>query len=1443
MFLIFDTETTGLPKRYDAPITQLDNWPRVVQIAWQLHDSWGNLIEHEGLIIYPDDWEVPYDAEKVHGISTALARKVGSKAPEVFEKFLKTLAKSELIAGHNLQFDINVIASELYRHGFDYQKLLQKSKLDTCDEATAMLTRLPGGKGGKFKFPTLTELYQYLFGESFEEAHNATADVEATARCFFELIRSGHYSEVQLKKREGFLSEFKRRNPQPMKLWGLVHKNLKNASTQASAAQKSDPPRVETTTTLDTDKLSGFFHIFNKTRFSVLSSTIEVSELVQKAAEYNFSAVGIADTGNMMAAFQFMIKIKEINANRPDDKKLKGIIGCELELVQDIQAKSYQERNPRIVLYAKNKAGYANLSKLVSIANTDGFYYNPRIDKKHICQYKDNLIALSGTLWGELPQLILTQGKKAAEEALLWWKEQFDGDFYIQLNRHGPDEEKHVNEILIELAREHHVKTIATNNNYYLHPDEFELLDTLICIRDGNLVSDPIGKGRGHRFGYTDNAYYFRPVNEMATLYADIPEALYNLAEIADKVENYDLKREVLLPEFKIPDEFKNPEDERDGGKRGENSYLRHIAYEGARQRYPEMTDEIRERIEFELETIEKTGYPGYFLIVSDFCRAAREMGVVVGPGRGSAAGSVVAYCIGITNVDPIKYNLLFERFLNPERVSLPDIDTDFDDEGRDKVIKYVIDKYGANQVAQIITYGTMAAKSSVRDCGRVLGLSPTEVNILSKKVPTSLSLGELFRLEDREVRERVRGNELPGALEIRQLYNSEKPEAKVLRMAEKLEGALRNTGIHACGIIITPTDVRNLVPVARAKDSEMWCTQFDNNIVESAGLLKMDFLGLKTLTIIKDACQMIKKHKKITIDPDQIPLDDPLTYEKIFQTGDTIGVFQLESPGMQKYLRQLRPTSFEDIIAMVALYRPGPMEYIPDFIDRKHGRKPIEYDLPEMEEYLRETYGVTVYQEQVMLLSQKLAGFTKGEADVLRKAMGKKQKAVLDKMKPKFIDQASAKGYPVQTLEKIWSDWEAFASYAFNKSHATCYAVVAFQTAYLKAHHPAEFMAATITHYQSDVKTISFYMEDCRRHKIPILGPSVNESDMNFSVNAHGEIRFGLAGMKGVGEGAAQSIIEERQNGGPYISIFDFVQRTDQRIINKKVMEALAIGGAFDDFSECHRATYFSDVDGKSFIETLIRYGQAYKSAMATAHMSLFGDMMSSSIQTPAIPASEPWTNQEILQREAEINGLYLSGHPLDDYRIEYQSFATHSTADLSEPESLIDKEIKVMGMINTFLLEEDRNGERTCRFEVMDYDGTFTFRLRSQAFNKLGHIVQNAQVILVTVQVKRPFQRSDGMPGNPYIDVTNIEPATELSAKAQRMTIYLSCETLEDIMLTELHKILTAHPGTKSLRFVLEEEPTQTRVLTLSKIKINISRSLIYNLNQFSGINILLQ
>jgi DNA polymerase-3 subunit alpha len=736
-------------------------------------------------------------------------------------------------------------------------------------------------------------------------------------------------------------------------------------------------------------------------------------------------------------------------------------------------------------------------------------YYVPRVDKKAIEQYKEDLIVLSGNMYGEIPNLILNVGEAQAEEALIWWKEQFNDDFYLEIMRHGQENEDRVNEVLLRFAEKHQVKIVATNNTYYLERVDAEAHDVLLCVKENELVSTPKGRGRGFRYGLDNDEYYYKSADEMKELFLDLPEAIENVQEIINKCEHYGLAREVLLPAFDIPEEFIDSKDEEDEGKRGENNFLRHLAYEGAARRYPEITDEIRERLDFELATIERTGYPGYFLIVQDFCQAARDMGVSVGPGRGSAAGSAVAYCIGITNVDPIRYDLLFERFLNPDRVSMPDIDIDFDDEGRGRVIDWVINKYGANQVAQIITYGTMAAKSSIRDTARVLDLPLPDADRIAKLVP-DISLGKLFKLDDLELADKLKNNqdEIAKARELKAISQGHDLASQVVNRARQLEGSVRNTGIHACGVIITPADITNYVPVATAKDSDMYCTQYDNSVAESAGLLKMDFLGLKTLTLIKDAVRNVKENRGIELVPDDFPVDDTLTYE-LFQRGETVGIFQYESAGMQKYMRELKPTVFADLIAMNALYRPGPLEYIPSFIKRKHGEETIVYDVDDCEEYLKETYGITVYQEQVMLLSQKLADFTKGEADTLRKAMGKKDRPTLDKMKPSFLEKGGAKGHDVTKLEKIWKDWEAFASYAFNKSHSTCYAWIAYQTAYLKANYPGEYMASVLSNNMNDIKQVSFFMEECKRMGIPVLGPDVNESTYQFTVNKEGAIRF----------------------------------------------------------------------------------------------------------------------------------------------------------------------------------------------------------------------------------------------------------------------------------------------------------------------------------------------
>jgi DNA polymerase-3 subunit alpha len=969
---------------------------------------------------------------------------------------------------------------------------------------------------------------------------------------------------------------------------GLTHINLKAASDDIRKRLNKGDGISKQTLQGNREELKNavFAHLHNHTQFSVLQSTINIPDLIKATAAMKMPAVAMTDHANMMGAFHFVTQVLNHNkaaeaknaaaierGEAPTETVIKPIVGCEFFVCENHTDKKRKDDGYQMVFLAKNKSGYHNLAKMSSIAYTKGFYYVPRIDKDVVEQYKDDIIVLSGSLYGEVSSKLLNIGERQAEEALLWWKDKFGADFYIEIMRHNQDDENIVNASLIALARKHEVKLVATNNTYYVNKKDANAHDILLCVKDGEKQATQIGRGRGYRYGLPNQEYYYKSADEMKALFADLPEAIVNVQEIIDKTESYKLAREVLLPKFDIPEEFIVAADDEDGGKRGENKYLRYLTYEGAKKRYGELSPEIIERLDFELQTIEKTGYPGYFLIVQDFIAMARQLDVSVGPGRGSAAGSVVAYCLWITNIDPIKYDLLFERFLNPDRVSMPDIDIDFDDEGRGRVMDYVISKYGSNQVAQIITYGTMAAKSSIRDTARVLDLPLFEADKIAKLIP-NMKLAKIFNLEEKVLKEALRADEYEKVLELKALAGVKNLSAETILQAQVLEGSLRNTGIHACGVIITPSDITNFVPVATAKDSDLYVTQFDNSVVESAGLLKMDFLGLKTLTLIKDTVKLVKLGHHIDLDPDNFPIDDVKTYE-LFQRGETIGIFQYESNGMQKYMKELKPTVFGDLIAMNALYRPGPLEYIPSFVRRKNGEEEIKYDLDACEEYLKETYGITVYQEQVMLLSQKLAGFTKGEADVLRKAMGKKQKDVLDKMKPKFVAQAAEKGHDPVILEKIWKDWEAFASYAFNKSHSTCYAWIAYQTAYLKAHYPAEYMAAVLSNNMSDIKQVAFFMEECKQMGVQVLGPDVNESDIKFSVNTQGEVRFGLSGIKGVGEKAVESIIEDRVTNGMYKDIYDFARRSNTRTVNKKAYESFVYSGAFDGFGH-HRAQYF---------------------------------------------------------------------------------------------------------------------------------------------------------------------------------------------------------------------------------------------------------------------------
>ena len=1428
MYLIFDTETTGLPKSWNAPITDTNNWPRCVQIAWQLHDKYGKLIEHQDFLIKPEDFNIPYDAEQIHGISTQLAQEKGAELTVVLQKFNEALSKTDFVVGQNVAFDLNIMGCEFYRKTAT-TKLNDLPILDTCTEKTAKLCEILGGRGGRFKLPTLTELHKHLFQVPFGDAHNATADVEATTRCFFELIRRGIFTKEELDVTPDHFDKYKAEHPQEIQLIGLKHINLKKESKKLK--KKTAAALDQKVTSVNNVDLAHaqFAHLHNHSQFSILQSTSSVANLVSAAAKYNMPAVALTDTGNMMGAFNFVKEV--LKHNKTADTPMKPIVGCEFNVCEDHKNKSQKDNGYQVVLLAKNKKGYYNLAKMASIAYIDGFYYVPRIDKKVVEQYKDDIIVLSGNMYGEIPSKILNVGEKQAEDALLWWKEQFNGDFYLELNDHKQENEQHVNRVLLDFAKKHQVKLVATNNTYYIEREDAESHDILLCVKDGEKRATPKGRGRGFRYGLDNEEYYFKTQEEMKTLFQHIPEAIQNIQEIVDKVEIFALARDVLLPKFEIPVQFLHEEDTKDGGKRGENAYLKYLTYEGAKQRYVELDQETIDRLDFELSVIENTGYPGYFLIVQDFIAKAREMDVSVGPGRGSAAGSVVAYCLQITNIDPIKYDLLFERFLNPDRVSLPDIDIDFDDEGRQRVIDYVIDKYGANQVAQIITYGTMAAKSSIRDTSRVLDLPLHDADRIAKLIPNT-KLKTIFGEDEKSISKikELRKDEILNVNELRNLAEGQGPEALMIRQAVALEGSLRNTGTHACGVIITPEDITNLIPVATAKDSDLYVTQFDNNVVEDAGLLKMDFLGLKTLTLIKDTVKIVKALHNVDLDPDSFPLDDTKTYE-LFQRGETVGIFQYESLGMQKHMKHLKPTEFADLIAMNALYRPGPMEYIPLFIQRKHGIESIEYDLPEMEEYLKETYGVTVYQEQVMLLSQKLAGFTKGKADVLRKAMGKKIFALLEELKPEFIEGGKNNGHPAAVLEKIWKDWEAFAAYAFNKSHSTCYAYIAYQTAYLKAHYPAEYMAAVLSNNMNDIKSVSFFMDECKRANIEVLSPDINESFYKFAVNKKGAIRFGMGAVKGVGANAVAAIVAERKENGPYTSIFDVAKRIDLRAANKKSFDGLILAGAFDSFSGTNRAQYYAlDERGQTFIERAIRYGNKYQENKNSAQISMFGETSEVQFEEPVIPDCEPWGIMEKLSKEKEVIGIYISGHPLDDYKVEMKYFCNAPVSAFSNNDAILNKDLTIGGIVTDVQHRISKNGKGWAAFTIEDYSDSQEFRMFGEDYLKFKHFLIPNSFLYIRISV-RPGWRE----GDVRIQFNHVQLLQDvLEAQAKKITLQLNIDELNDQRVDAIEGLLNEHQGKDLLNFLVYdiEDKLQLHMPSRSS-KVKISQELLSTLD----------
>ena len=1198
-----------------------------------------------------------------------------------------------------------------------------------------------------------------------------------------------------------------------------------------------------------------FIHLHVHTQFSVLDGQASVPALVDKAIADGMKGLAITDHGNMFGIKEFFNYVKKKNGKIKDEIKeaekaiakareenddetvaqnealiaklnekiFKPIFGCEMYVALKSLHEHVDKKDTgrHLIVLAKNETGYHNLIKIVSQAWTEGFYSHPRTDKEALYNHREGLIVCSACLGGEIPRLIQAGEIEEAERQVKWFKDTFGDDYYIELQRHKTNKpggntdtyevQERVNPELIRIARKYDIKIIATNDVHFVNEEDAEAHDRLICVSTNKFLTDE------KRMRYTKQEW-MKTQAEMNEVWADLPEALTNTLEILDKVTTYTIDHKPILPNFPLPEGF-NDNDE----------YLRYLTYEGAKRRWGEPNEEQRERLDFELDTIKNMGFPGYFLIVQDFIRAGRERGVSIGPGRGSAAGSAVAYCLDITQIDPIKYDLLFERFLNPDRISLPDIDIDFDDDGRADVLKYVTEKYGAEKVARIITYGTMAAKSAIKDVARIEQLPLAESNRLTKLIPKHMP--------------EVNGKELKPTLKNCYEYvNDFKAElgsnnplvVETLRYAKELEGNVRNTGVHACGVIIGRDDITDWVPVSTATDKDgtkLLVTQYEGSVIEDTGLIKMDFLGLKTLSIIKEAIANIKLTRGIDVDIDTIPIDDPKTYQ-LYCEGRTTGTFQFESAGMQKYLRELQPSVFEDLIAMNALYRPGPMDYIPDFIARKHGKSPIVYDIPVMEQYLKDTYGVTVYQEQVMLLSRLLANFTRGESDTLRKAMGKKLIDKMNALKAKFLEGGQANGHKPEILEKIWADWEKFASYAFNKSHATCYSWVAFQTAYLKANYPAEYMAAVLSRNLSDINKLTGFMDECKAMRINVKGPDVNESFSAFGVNKDGDIRFGMAAIKGVGLNVVNDIIAARNEGGPFTSIYDFVERVNRGSINRRIIENLALAGAFDCFTELKREDFFeTNAKDETFTEQLVKYAQSYQNAKNNQENSLFGDF-DDSINTagrPPVKPAVPWVDNIKLERERELVGMYLSAHPLDPYYIELK-YGCMSIKDYIEEGPVEGRELTLGGMVTEYTVRQGNSGNFGI-LKIEDYSGSTEMRLFGQDFIDYGKYGVIGTPLLIHGRYGRRFRNSDVR-----FQITGIKLLEEAKGQlVNGITININADKVTENfhgIINDMIKSSTTNRGDLFLRVRLTE--LNRSVKLASGVKIPITKNLLDTLDE---------
>ena len=1227
--------------------------------------------------------------------------------------------------------------------------------------------------------------------------------------------------------------------------------------------------------------MQDFIHLHVHTYYSILDGQSSVSKLVDKAIANGMKGMAITDHGDMFGIKELFNYCNKVNGKLRDEGKpeFKPIFGCEMYVARrkksDRSDPKVDKSGYHLIVLAKNYNGYKNLIKLVSRAWVDGFYMRPRTDREDLERYHEDLIVCSACIAGEVPAKILRDDIEGAREAIEWYKRVFGDDYYLELQRHevkDPNQranretfplQQKANRVILQLAKEYGIKVVCTNDAHFVDKDNAEAHDHLLCLSTGHDLDDP------NRMLYSKQEW-FKTREEMNEVFADVPEALSNTIEILDKVETYSIDHAPIMPFFPIPKEFGTEEDTRrnitpeqlyhefTSDENGENplpkdeadkkikklggidklyrikfeaDYLAKLAYDGAKERYGDpLSKEVHERVKFELHIMKTMGFPGYFLIVQDFINSARdELGVMVGPGRGSAAGSVVAYCLGITKIDPMKYDLLFERFLNPDRISLPDIDTDFDDDGRGKVLEWVEDKYGHDKVAHIITYGTMATKNAIKDVARVEKVPLAEVNALCKQIPDKLSDSEGNSLK----------MNLPNAIKcvpaLREAEASPDPRMRnTITYAKMLEGTVRGTGIHACGTIICRDAISDWVPVSTAEDKsdpghKLLCTQYDGHVIEETGLIKMDFLGLKTLSILKEAVENVKLHRGIDIDLDTIPIDDPQTYQ-LYSEGRTIGTFQFESAGMQKYLRELHPTTFEDIIAMNALYRPGPMDYIPSFIARKNGKEEIKYDIPCMEKYLKDTYGITVYQEQVMLLSRQLADFTRGQSDALRKAMGKKKKAIVDQMKPMFIEGGKKNGHDPKVLEKIWADWEKFASYAFNKSHATCYSWVAYQTAYLKAHYPAEYMAANMSRNLANITEITKLMDECKAMGIETLGPDVNESRNKFSVNKGGAIRFGLAAIKGMGAAAAESLIAEREKNGPYKDIFDFVQRVNLSACNRKCFESLALSGGFDSFG-IDRERYFAQNEkGENFFDTLLRFGQAYQVSKQQASNNLFSMFADEEVEiaTPKIPECERWSDIERLNRERDLVGIYLSAHPLDSYAVVLENLCNTKCPEVADKKELMDRGDITVGGIVTNVRESMTKKGKPCGFVMLeDFEGSGEIALFGEAWGRWRGMFSIGASVYIKAQITQMYAGSNFYDFN-ISDIQYLQ--TVKDKRIEKLTIVIDSHKISTTLVTDLCQKLSADPGPTHVYVQLDSIEDRRSITMRSKgMSVNVTKDLL--------------